>query len=80
MQGGGGVGLSGALHDAGSATVLTPTEGDVLMTDGPDVDGTEHLGGFTVIEASDLDAALDWGRKLACAVTLPVEVRPFGHG
>jgi hypothetical protein len=49
----------------------------VLVTDGPYVEGKEHLGGFYVIQAEDLDAALDWGRKLAQASTLPIEVRPF---
>ncbi|MEQ1731319.1 MAG: YciI family protein [Vicinamibacterales bacterium] len=71
--------FSGGLHEAGSATVLRPTDGDVLMTDGPFVEGKEHLGGFTVVSAPDLDAALEWGRKLARATTLPIEVRPFRH-
>lgn len=71
--------FAGGLHDAGSATVLRPTEGDVLVTDGPYVEGKEHLGGFTVVTAPDLDAALEWGRKLARATTLPIEVRPFRH-
>jgi hypothetical protein len=53
-------------------------DGDVLMTDGPFLEGKEHIGGFTIIKAPDLDAALEWGRKLARAVALlPVEVRPF---
>lgn len=47
------------------------------MTDGPYVEGKEHIGGFTVIQAADIDAALEWGRKLARAVTLPIEVRPL---
>ena len=47
------------------------------MTDGPFVEGKEHLGGFNIVAAPDLDAALVWGRKLAQATTLPVEVRPF---
>lgn len=80
MQAAGAWVFSGGLHDADSATVLRPTDGDVLITDGPYVEGKEHLGGFTVIQAADLDAALDWGRKLARAVTQPVEVRPFRHG
>lgn len=71
--------FSGGLHDAGSATVLRPTSADILMTDGPYVEGKEHLGGFTVVRAADLDAALEWGRKLAKATTLPIEVRPFRH-
>jgi hypothetical protein len=48
------------------------------MTDGPYVEGKEHIGGLSIIQAADLDAALDWARKLARAlVVLPVEVRPF---
>jgi hypothetical protein len=48
-----------------------------LTTDGPFAEGKEHIGGFTIIQAPDLDAALEWGRRLALATTLPVEVRPF---
>jgi len=50
---------------------------EVLTTDGPYVEGKERLGGFTIIRASDLDSALHWARKLAQAVPLPIEVRPF---
>ena len=55
-------------------------DGELLMTDGPFAEGKEHLGGFTIIRAPDLDAALEWGGRLARATTLPVEVRPFAHG
>lgn len=79
MQAAGAWVFAGGLHDAGSATVLRPGGGEVLVVDGPFVEGREHLGGFTVIRAADLDAALAWGRKLALATTLPVEVRPFRH-
>ena len=72
--------FTGALHPASTATVLRVTDGDVVMTDGPFAEGKEHLGGFTVIRAPDLDSALDWSRKLAEATTLPVEVRPFHDG
>jgi hypothetical protein len=65
------------LHEPSSATTLRPEDGEVLATDGPFAEGKEHLGGFTIIKAADLDAALEWGRKLAVATTLPVEVRPF---
>ena len=51
----------------------------MLMTDGPFAEGKEHIGGFCIIKAPDLDAALEWGRKVARAITLPIEVRPF-HG
>ncbi|MEU4579566.1 YciI family protein [Nonomuraea sp. ATR24] len=69
--------FAAGLHPPGTATVLRPKSGDVLMTDGPYTEGKEHLGGFTVIQAPDLDAALAWGRRLAAVTTLPVEVRPF---
>jgi hypothetical protein len=49
----------------------------VLIIDGPFAEGKEHLGGFTVIKAADLDEAIAWGRRFAEATTLPVEVRPF---
>jgi hypothetical protein len=65
------------LHPAGTATVLRATGGDVLTTDGPFTEGKEHLGGFTVIEAADLDEALTWGSRLSRATTLPIEVRPL---
>ena len=69
--------FAGGLHEPGSSTVLRPADGDVLVTDGPYVEGKEHVGGFTIIDAPDLDEALEWGRKLARATTLPIEVRPF---
>jgi hypothetical protein len=69
--------FAGGLHAPSTATVLRPRDGDVLTTDGPYAEGKEHIGGFTIIRAPDLDAALEWGRRLALATTLPVEVRPF---
>ena len=69
--------FTGGLHPASTATVLRLKHGDVLMTDGPYVEGKEHVGGFWIITAPDLDSALEWGRKAARASTLPVEVRPF---
>jgi hypothetical protein len=69
--------FAGGLHPPSTATVVRVAGGDVLTTDGPFAEGKEHIGGFTVVKAPDLDAALDWGRKLAQATTLPVEVRPF---
>ena len=62
---------------ADTATVLRVKDGDVLTTDGPYTEGKEHIGGFSIVKAPDLDAALEWGRKLARATTLPIEVRPF---
>ena len=69
--------FAGGLHPPSTATVVRVTDGEVLVTDGPFAEGKEHIGGFTIVKAPDLDAALDWGRKLARATTLPVEVRPF---
>jgi hypothetical protein len=68
--------FAAGLHDPSTATVLRAQEGDVLVTDGPYAEGKEHLGGFTIIEAPDLDAALEWGRKLVRVLRLPIEVRP----
>ena len=69
--------FSGGLHPPSTATVVRVRDGEALLTDGPYAEGKEHLGGFTIIQADDLDAALLWGGKLAEATTLPVEVRPF---
>jgi hypothetical protein len=69
--------FTAGLHPPSTATVLRPRDSDVLTTDGPFVEGKEHIGGFTIISAPDLDAALEWGRKMARATTLPVEVRPL---
>jgi hypothetical protein len=69
--------FGGGLHPPSTATVLRHSDGDVLMTDGPFAEGKEHLGGFTIIRVPDLDAALEWGSRLARVITLPIEVRPF---
>jgi hypothetical protein len=69
--------FAGALHPPSTATVVRMRDGEVLMSDGPFAEGKEHIGGFTVIRAPDLDAALKWARKAARATTLPIEVRPF---
>ena len=69
--------FSGGLNAPGTATVLRFDGADVLMTDGPFTEGKEYLGGFTIVRAAGLDAALEWGRRLARVVTLPIEVRPF---
>jgi len=69
--------FSGGLHAPSTATVVRAQAGEVLVTDGPYVEGKEHIGGFTVIKAPDLDAALEWARNTARATTLPIEVRPF---
>jgi hypothetical protein len=69
--------FSGGLHPATTATVIDPRRDGMPMTDGPYVEGKEHVGGFVIIVAESLDEALEWGRKAARATTLPIEVRPF---
>jgi hypothetical protein len=72
--------FAGGLHPPSTATTLRPGDGDVLATDGPFIEGKEHVGGFSIVQAADLDEALDWGRRLSRATTLPIEVRPFRGG
>ena len=69
--------FSGGLEAPDTATVVRATGDEVLMTDGPFAEAKEYLGGLTVIDVPDLDAALEWGRRAARATTLPIEVRPF---
>jgi len=71
--------FGGALHGPDSATVVRVSDGEVLTTDGPFAESKEHLGGFYIIEAEDLDAALGWASKTTAAVSKPIEVRPFRH-
>ena len=69
--------FAGGLHPPSTATVIRVKDGETLLTDGPFVEANEHIGGFTIIDAPDLDAALAWAGKFAKASTLPIEVRPF---
>jgi hypothetical protein len=69
--------FTGRLYPPGRATVLRAGDGDVIVTDGPFAEGKEHIGGFWIIRAPDLDAALGWARKATVACRLPVEVRPM---
>jgi hypothetical protein len=70
----------GGLSPASSARSLrAQPDGKVLITDGPYLETKEHIGGFWVLEAANLDDALAWGRKAAVACRAPVEVRPFGR-
>ena len=72
--------FAGGLHPGSSATVIRPNGTEVSMTDGPYAESKELMGGFWVVEAPDLDAALEWGRRGALACEGPVEVRPFQGG
>ncbi len=69
--------FTGGLHPPDTATVVRATGDEVLITDGPYAEAKEHIGGFTVINAPDLDAALAWAGRLARITTLPIEVRPM---
>jgi hypothetical protein len=69
--------FGGALHGPDAATVIRVGAGDVIMTDGPFVESKEHIAGFYIINAADLDAALAWAGKVAVATNHPIEVRPF---
>lgn len=72
--------FGGALHGPETATVVSVSGGDVLTTDGPFAESKEHLNGFYIIEADDLDAAMAWATKTSAAVGKPIEVRPLRHG
>jgi hypothetical protein len=69
--------FGGRLHGPDTASVVRVSEGEVIMTDGPFAEAREHLGGFYIIEAEDLDAALSWASKTADCVNTAIEVRPF---
>ena len=69
--------FAGGLHPADTATVVRVQDGEVLTTDGPFAETKEQLGGFWVVQAPDLDAALALAAKATLACKAPVEVRPF---
>ena len=64
------------LRPVSTATVVRSTDGAISMTDGPFAETKEHIGGFYIIEAADLDVALDWAAKATVACRFPIEVRP----
>ena len=70
--------FAGGLHAPETATVVrAENDGDPMITDGPFAETKEQLGGFWIIEAPDLDAALAWATRGSAACMGPVEVRPF---
>ena len=69
--------FSGRLHDPDTATVVRVANGETLTTDGPFVEAREHLGGFYIINANDLDAALALASRVTRVIGSPIEVRPF---
>ena len=63
-----------------SATVVRQSGGDFVLTDGPYTETKEHLAGFWIINAADLDEALEWAKRAATAELRPIEVRPLFGG
>ena len=80
MQAGGVWVFGGGLTDPSDATVVRAEKGQVMLTDGPYGETKEHIGGFWVIRARDLDEALEWAGKATVACRSAVEVRPFEEG
>lgn len=77
MRAGGTLQFSGRLHNPDTATVVRKVEGRRVVSDGPYVESKEHLGGFYVIDAADLDEALMWAERTVDATGMPIEVWPF---
>lgn len=69
--------FTAGLRPASTATVLRYSGGELITTDGPFTEGKEHVGGFTIVQAPDLDEAMDWAGKFTRITSLPVEVRPI---
>ena len=69
--------FAGGLHPPSTATTVRSDDGKVTVTDGPYAETKEQIGGFWIIDAPDLDAALAWATKGSAACAGAVEVRPF---
>lgn len=69
--------FGGGLERPETSKVVASGSDGVVVTDGPFPESKEQIGGFWVIEAENLDAALDWAREATVACRGPVEVRPF---
>jgi hypothetical protein len=68
---------SGRLQGPETARVVSVTDAKALTTDGPFAETKEHLGGFYIVNAGDMDEALSWAQKTSECVGMPIEVRPF---
>ena len=69
--------FGGGLMPSSSATVIREDGDTILVTDGPFTEAKEHIGGFWILEVTDLDEALEWAARATRACMQPVEVRPF---
>ncbi|WP_340538912.1 YciI family protein [Nocardioides sp. GXZ039] len=72
--------FAGGLQTPDASTVVDNSGETAVVTDGPFSESKEYLGGFWIIEAADLDAALEWAKRGSKACQGPVEVRPFQEG
>jgi hypothetical protein len=70
----------GRLDEPSEAKVVRPRNSRIRVTDGPFIEAKEQIGGFYIIEAADLDAALEWAARTSHAVGMPIEVRRFTQG
>lgn len=77
MRAAGALLFSGRLTEPNTATVVDASNGRVVTTDGPFLEAKEQVGGFYIIEAEDLDAALAWASRTSAIIRMPIEVRPF---
>ena len=69
--------VGGLTSPSDARSLRAQPDGKVLVTDGPYLETKEHIGGFWVLEVTDMNVALQWGRKAVVACRAPVEVRPF---
>jgi hypothetical protein len=69
--------FGGRLHGPDAATVVRMGDSELITTDGPFVESKEHIAGFYIINADDLDAALDWAGRVSGCVGRPIEVQPL---
>ena len=72
-----GIRLTGnRLRPVVDSTTVRVRADDVLVTDGPFAEGTEHIGGFDLLECADLDEAIEVAAKHPCAAYGGIEIRP----
>jgi hypothetical protein len=69
--------FGGRLHGPDAATVVRTSKSELIITDGPFVESKEHISGFYIINAGDLDAALAWAGRVSDCIGRPIEVQPF---
>ncbi len=71
--------FAGGLHDQSSSVTVRDQADELLLTDGPHLESQEQIGGITIIDVADLDAAIGWAQQQSAATGTPIEVRPFMH-